>query len=434
MSDAALAAEAGDRTAAAVSTRTRNRVSIAAIAWRNLWRSKSRTWLMAGGIGFAGLLVMSMNSLQAGTFAMTIDASARFFAGHVQVQHPDYLDDPRADRVVRNAAARVDALEQRREFDGVAPRALAFALLSAADADASGSESPAVGGLVVGVDTGREFAAIREQPATGRYLAGPGEAYVGAVLAQNLGAAVGDTIAVLGNSGDGGVAAMVVTVVGTFSTGQAQYDRSQMHVHLAEFQDAFGLQDAVHAIALTMPEQAAAERAAATLGDGATVGVAWQRLLPDLHQLAELKYQGSYMIYALLVVLVTFSIVNSFLMTIFERTPEFGMLKALGMTPGAIMAMLSLEALWMALLGLAATFSVSGSLIGVLSVTGISFGDAYAQMAQQFMVPDRLYPAFGYRAALEFSIAVLVLTQLSAAIPALRLRRLRVVDALRSQE
>ena len=164
------------------------------------------------------------------------------------------------------------------------------------------------------------------------------------------------------------------------------------------------------------------------------MGVAWQRLLPDLHQLAELKYQGSYMIYALLVVLVTFSIVNAFLMTIFERTPEFGMLKALGMTPGAIMAMLSLEALWMALLGLAATFSVSGALIGVLSVTGISFGDAYAEMTQQFMVPDRLYPTFGYRAALEFSIAVLVLTQLAAAIPALRLRRLRVVDALRSEE
>ena len=434
MSDATLALGAGDPAAATAPTRTRNRVSIAAIAWRNLWRSKSRTWLMAGGIGFAGLLVMSINSLQIGTFTMTIDASARFFAGHVQVQHPDYLEDPRPNHVVRNATAKVEALEQSGKFDGVAPRALAFALLAAADADAGGAESPAVGGLVVGVDTGREFAAIREQPATGRYLAGPGEAYVGAVLAQNLGASVGDAIAVLGNSEDGGVAAMVVTVVGTFSTGQAEYDRSQMHVHLAEFQDAFGLQDAVHAIALTMPDQAAAERTAAALGDGATVGVAWQRLLPDLHQLAELKYQGSYMIYALLVVLVTFSIVNAFLMTIFERTPEFGMLKALGMTPGAIMAMLSLEALWMALLGLAATFSVSGALIGVLSVTGISFGDAYAEMTQQFMVPDRLYPTFGYRAALEFSIAVLVLTQLAAAIPALRLRRLRVVDALRSEE
>ena len=430
MSDAALPLEA---VAGAAQTRTKSRASIAAIAWRNLWRNKRRTWLMAGGIGFAGLLVTVMNSMQVGVFEMTIDVAARFFSGHVQVQHPDYLDDPRPNHAIRNAAAMVEALERRDEFDGVAPRAQAFALLSAVN-DASGADAPAVGGLVVGVDPRREFAAIREQTATGRYLAAPGEAYVGAVLAQNLAVQVGDTLAVLGNSDGGGVAAIVVTVVGTFSTGQVDYDRSQIHVHLAEFQEAFGLEDAVHAIALTMPDQAAVERTAATLTDGATAGVVWQRLLPELHQLAELKYQSTYMIIALLLVLVTFSIVNAFLMTVFERTPEFGMLKALGMTPGAIMAMLSLEALWMALLGLAVTFAVSGPLIGVLSVTGISFGDSYAQMTQQLMVPDRLHPAFGYRVAVEFSVAILVLTQLAAALPALRLRRLRVVDALRSQD
>ena len=431
MSDATLPLDAA---AAAKPRAKQSRVSIAAIAWRNLWRNKRRTWLMAGGVGFAGLLVIAINSLQIGVFELTIDATARFFAGHVQVQHPDYLDDPRPSHAVRGAAARIEALELRREFDGVAPRALAFALLAAAESDDSGAEPPAAGGLVVGVDPHREFAAIREQAATGRYLNAPGEAYVGAVLAQNLGVAVGDAIAVLGNSEVGGVAAMVVTVVGTFSTGQAEYDRSQMHVHLAQFQEAFGFEDAVHSIALTMPDQTAAEQAAMELADDATVGIAWQRLLPDLHQLAELKYQSSYMIYALLLVLMTFSIVNAFLMTIFERTPEFGMLKALGMTPRAILAMLSLEALWMALLGLAVTFAVTGPLIGVLAVTGVSFGDAYAEMAQQFMVPDRLHPRFGYGAALQFSAAVLVFTQLAAVIPALRLRRLRVVDALRAQE
>ena len=150
--------------------------------------------------------------------------------------------------------------------------------------------------------------------------------------------------------------------------------------------------------------------------------------------MAELKYQTTYMIYALLVVLVTFSIVNAFIMTTFERTPEFGMLKALGMTPAAIMRMLSWEALWMALLGLAITFAISAPLLFVLSKTGVSFGDAYADMTAQFLMPERLYPTFQTRAALEFSTAVLVLTQVAALIPALRLRRLRVVDALRAEE
>lgn len=430
MSEAALTqplAGAGDRAP------MRSGVSVVTIAWRNLWRNRRRTWLMAGGIGFAGLLVVAVSSLQIGTFEMMIDNSVRFFAGHVQIQHPDYLRQPRADRTVANASARLAEMDARAEFDGIAPRTLAFALLSQVPEE-DGDEPRAVGGMVVGVDPQREFAAIRHQPATGRYVEAPGEGFLGAVLAKNLGVDVGDQVAVVGNAKDGGVAALSLKVVGTFSTGQADFDRAQLHVLLSEFQEAFGFADEVHVIAATLRDQSDAQALAAAWSDSEATAVAWQSLLPEVHQMAELKYQGSYMIYALLVVLVTFSIVNAFIMTAFERTPEFGMLKALGMRPGGIVAMLSCEALWMALLGLALTFAVSVPLVLALSVTGISLGDAYAEMTSGFLMPERLYPTFGTRAAIEFSVAVLVLTQIAAAVPALRLRRLRVVDALRAAE
>ena len=414
-----------------------SRISIAAIAWRNLWRNKRRTWLMVGGIAFAGFLMVVVNSVQVGVFEMMTDNTARFYAGHLQVQHPNYLDDPRMEATVTEAAARVAALESGAQFDNVAPRAQAFALLAAShgagdeDVDA---DPPAVGGLVVGIDASREFAAIRHLTDTGRYLSEPGDAYVGAVLAQNLGVGVGDEIAVLGNGADGSVAAMVVTVAGTFSTGQAEFDRSQVQVHLNEFQAAFTLDDQVHSIALTLTDQSVARAAARALTDTETVGVPWQSLLTEVYQMAELKYQSSYMFYALLLVLMTFSIVNAFIMTTFERTPEFGMLKAVGMSPGAIMTMLCLEALWMALIGLALTFAVTGPLIGVLSVVGVPLGGAFDGLTGSLMMPDRLHPAFGYGAALQFSIAVLLATQVAALIPTLRLRRLKVVDALRAEE
>ncbi len=430
MSEASLAAGAGAPT---VSVLDSARLTSAAIAWRNLWRNKRRTWLMAAGIGFVGLLVMLINSLQVGAFETMIDNSARFFAGHLQVQHPDYADEPRTGRVVGRATARVAALEARSEFGAVAPRGQAFALLSAGAGSAT-AEPPALGGLVVGVDPSREFALNRRMAATGRYLSGPREAYVGAILANNLGVAVGDEIVVLGSSARGSVAAMALTVVGTFSTGQTAFDRSQVHVRLDAFQEAFGLVDEVNAIALLIADQAAAPAVAAGLGDGETVAVPWQELLPDIHQLAELKYQSTYMIYALLVVLVTFSVVNGFIMVTYERTPEFGMLKALGMTPAAVMGMLSWEALWMAALGLAVVFTVAVPLIGLLAATGISFGDDYAQVMARYLMPERLYPTFGWRAAVEFSVVMLVATQLAALIPALRLRRLSVVDALRAED
>ena len=75
----------------------------------------------------------------------------------------------------------------------------------------------------------------------GRYLAGPGEAVVGSVLARNLGLAVGDEIVVLGTAKEGGVAATLATVVGTFTSGQVALDRALMQIPIGDFREAWGL-------------------------------------------------------------------------------------------------------------------------------------------------------------------------------------------------
>ena len=72
----------------------------AKVAWRNLWRNRRRTWLMAGGIGFAAWMLIIAMSLQGGTFTLMIDNGARMMVGHVQVQHPDYEDNPRLESVL----------------------------------------------------------------------------------------------------------------------------------------------------------------------------------------------------------------------------------------------------------------------------------------------------------------------------------------------
>ena len=408
-------------------------VSITALAWRNLWRNKRRTGLMLAGITFSGLLVVLINSLQVGAFDMLVDNTVRFFTGHVQVQHPAFLDDPRMEHTVQGAATRVAALASREGVTAVAPRAQAFALV-AASVDHDDVDPPATGALIIGIDRKREFGSIRHTVSDGRFIEAAGEAIAGTKLARNLHAGVGDEVAVLGNTADGSVAAMVVTIVGIFETGIAEIDRSQLLLNLEGFQEAFGMGDQVHSIAVTIADPKASGEVAAAVGDDSTRGVPWPELLPDIQQMIDLKFQTTYMIYALLLVLVTFSIVNAFIMTTFERTPEFGMLKALGMRPGAIVKMMSLEALWMAIVGIALTLAISGAITAVLGTVGISLGQAYAEMAGEYMLPDRIHPTFGYRSAVEFSVTILVATQVAALIPTVRLRRLKVVDALRAEE
>ena len=96
--------------------------------------------------------------------------------------------------------------------------------------------------------------------AEGRYIEGGAEAYAGRMLARNLGVSVGDQIVVLGTASNGGVAALAVTLVGTFASGIAELDRQLLEVPYAPVAEAFEMHDAAHAIVVRAESVAARSR------------------------------------------------------------------------------------------------------------------------------------------------------------------------------
>ena len=426
MSEAAIAAPV--RRSAATD-------SLVTMAWRNLWRVRRRTWLTVAGVAFAIFFVVLANSMQRGTFAVMIDNVTGILSGHVQAQHPAYQDDPRPRNTVADAAALRTAIMEQPGVRAATLRGMAFALVSAG----SEGRERTFGAQIIGMDPITEFASIR-RPATGRFIAGPGEAFIGAGLARNLNANAGDELVVLGTAKEGGVAAVAVTLAGTFESGMTELDRATLALHFEDFAEAFGLGGEAHAVAILADDsadaEAVAERLATTLDGGAAPVrfASWETLRPELVQFVELKAWGAYLISALLIVLVTFGVMNAFVMAVFERTAEFGMLKAIGMTPGAIRRMLQIEALWMSVLGVAVGVGISAAVIGALSAVGISLGEEYSEMLERFNMPDRLYPTFDYATAFGMAALMVVAVQLAALLPTRRLRKLNVVEALREQE
>ena len=401
------------------------------VAWRNLWRNPRRTWLMAGGIGFAAWMLIIAMSLQGGTFTLMIDNGARMLVGHVQVQHPDYGDNPRLENVLEGAPelrARIEALP------GVATAALrgqATALIS--------TDQRSFAAQVMGVEAGREaeWSRIPLSVRDGRYLAGSGEAYIGSVLARNLGVSVGAEIVVLGTAKEGGVAALAAEVVGVFETGMVGIDRSLVQVALPEFREAWNLKpDEAHVlVAATDRVQESLElarRVAAASGDWKTLD--WKDLMPDAEQFIALKLGGTWLFFTVISVIVIFSVVNAFMMTIFERTQEFGMLKAIGMRPGRILFGLQVEAAWLWALGMAIALAVCMAMIVPLGIWGMPLPMDADELLAAMHMPDRLYPEFDREAAWVSGIALFLGTQLALLVPSLRLWRLRCVEALRVQE
>ncbi len=405
--------------------------SIVAIAWRNLWRNRRRTWLMASGIGFAVWLLVFAQSVQMGTFNVMVDNGARMSLGHVQVQHPDYHDDPRLEALVSGAPALRKSIES---LDGVVAaslRAQSFALVSA--------EERSFGAQIMGVEANREakWSTLPTMVADGRYLSGPGEAYVGAVLARNLGLHVGDELVMLGTAKQGGVAAAVARVVGIFDTGMVDVDRALVQIPIADFQDAWSLEvDEAHTLVVLAEGVEGSLELAEEVAETA-VGLNtlnWHVLMPEMVQFIELKAVGVQLIFVLIAIIVTFSVINAFMMTVFERTPEFGMLKAIGMRPGAILVQLQLEAIWLWVLGISVGIGAAVLLVGALGISGIPLPAGTEEILRGMNMPNRLYPGYSWEATWIGVITMFVGTQVAVLVPGLRLRRLRCVEALRAQE
>ena len=400
------------------------------LAWRNLQRNKSRTWLTAGGIGFSVLLVSFAMSMQSGSYEIMIDSATRYFSGHGQVSDASYIDQPRFERTVSNATALQAELET---IDGlsVMPRVQAFAVVS------MGERS--LGGMVMGVDFAAEtrFLDIYDNVIEGQIPRASDEALIGSSMARNLGARVGDELIVLGSGKQGAVAAAIFIIAGIVETGQVELDRTLVFAPIAGVADAFYLQDEVHMLLLMVENLSQLGAIGAQIETKLTGPLAlqtWQELMPMIEQSIELDKAGAQLFYSLLLILVVFAVVNTFVMVLFERTREFGLFMALGMRPWQVIGQVQFEALLLSLLGVGLGLALGLPLINYLSAVGIPLehmGGEEAARQMQMGSFDRLFPKATLASLLTAPMVMIVGTQLAALVSTVRVRGIHPVSALR---
>ena len=393
-------------------------------------RNGARTWLTAGGIGFSVMLVSFAMSLQSGSYEIMIDSATRYFTGHAQISEKSYVDQPRLDRTIENVQALQTALSA---IDGltVSPRVQAFAVVSMGD--------KSLGGMVVGVDfaTEQKHLDIYDNVVKGNVPTQADQALIGASMARNLGAAVGDEIVVLGSGKQGAVAAAVFVVSGIVESGQTALDRTLVFAQVAGVAETFYLQDEAHMLLLMVDDLSQltliATQIEPLLPEQLTLQT-WQQLMPLIEQSIEMDKAGGYLFYSLLLILVTFAVVNTFVMVLYERTREFGLFMALGMRPWQVIGQVQFEALLLSSLGVALGLGLSLPLINYLTGVGIpldQMGGEEAVQQMQMGTIDRIYPRATWSSMATAPLVMMVGTQLAALVSTVRVRSINPVTALR---
>lgn len=402
------------------------------LAWRNLWRNRRRTAISLAAIAFATLVLVFGVAMQEGAYGSMIDSAISVFDGHLQVQVKGYQARPRFEERIEGVAALAEGVAGLDGVEAVAPRASAYALLS--------SPARSYGARVVGVEPAaeREVSSLPGTVRQGRYLDAPDadEAVVGEVLARNLHLALGDDLTLLGQGSDGSLAVAVCTVVGIFSSGSPDLDRQLVEIPLGSFRRAFSLGDEAHALVVRTTGVGAVERVhgeiAALLARRPNLAVLdWSEIEPGLEQAITLDASVGWFLYAVLVLVVAFSILNTFIMAVLERTHELGVLMAVGARPGFVGRVLFTESMLLLVLGLALGAGLGAALAGYYAVHGIAFSSSEALLAQ-WNLPARIHPRLDLWAFTVGPLAVFAVTALAAFLPLLRVLRLQPVEAMRA--
>jgi ABC-type lipoprotein release transport system permease subunit len=401
------------------------------IAYRDLGRHRRRSvfTLLAVALGLA--LLLTMHGLISGMTADSLANSIRLRTGHVQIRPVSFQEDQlslQAKDLLANPDQLVAQAKALSEVKAAAPVLWSSVILNTSDQSA--------GLQLFGIDTtSLLYDPIRTSVVAGDWLAPDDREgiLIGRVLADSLGVGVGQKVNLTLVNSDGRPDEGTFTIRGLFSTGIPSYDQSAVFMPLDKAQAFTGTSGEASLIMILLNNQDDADKVAAALrGPGVSV-LTWSdlnRLFTDLMQTAT----SFYMILDLIVILiVAVVVVNTLLMSVFERVREMGILAALGMKGGQIRRMYLLEAATLGLIGIAVGIVIGAAGVAYLATTGIPIGDKMAAVAgSNFALRSTMYGRFDASSFISLSLATLIVVVLASLYPAWYAARLEPVDALRA--
>jgi ABC-type lipoprotein release transport system permease subunit len=397
------------------------------MAYRDLGRNRRRSFFSALALALGLALLLFLAAMVKGEMLGALESNIKLNSGHLQVRAASYDEDKTSlkwEDLIENPQALAAKIAALPPVVAATPRLFASGVIS------TGEDTAGV--RIFGIDPASEAnAPYRDGMVSGEYLTADDRQgiLVGQYLADKLGLKSGDTVNLLVNTSNGDVDEQPFTIRGTYTTHTPSFDETTIFMPLLKAQSITKTENRASTIFVLLKKKADAAAVSAALPTSQYQVQTWEQLnelVLQFEQLAD-TYMG---IFYLIVLIITATvIINTLIMSVYERTREIGILAAIGMKGRRIMAMFFAESSLLAVAGIVMGLVIGGILvfyatrygfyIGDLGVSGMTFG-------------DRIYASLTLGDAIRLTIVTFIATLLAALYPALLAARMQPVEALHS--
>jgi ABC-type lipoprotein release transport system permease subunit len=305
------------------------------------------------------------------------------------------------------------------------------------------SASKTVGGVFMAIDPVQESAEhnlLLRSLVKGRLFPGADGrgVVIGNKMAKKLNLRIGKKLVYTTTDASGEIVSDMARVTGIFRTGVIEVDGAMVLLPINSVRETlhYNAQDAT-LVAVIINDQRYSEE----VRDEIVVAVenpqrevlTWKQTQADLAGLIAMDKSGNYIMQVLIGLLIAAGILNTLLMSVLERSREFGVMMAIGMSPTTLFKLVLVESLWLALIGLVLGIIITIPWYAYLHYVGIDFSGAMEgdYSAGGVLVDTMLRIRLFKESIIAILAGVFTLTLLSGIYPAWRAGRTPPVESLR---
>lgn len=400
------------------------------MATRNIFRSRRRSLVTSGAMAFALGIMIVFSALYDGMLTDFRRNATLMDMGHLQIHQKGYVEKPSLYTKIADATPILKKLDEM-GFHAT-PRLFASGLAA--------KEKSSAGARIWGMDAEREKATVKlaEHVMHGEWLSPSDEKGVvlGRMLAKSLKADIGDEIVLVSQAADGSMANDLYRVRGIMKSVNEEIDRAGLLMTIPAFRKFMVMDKGVHEIVVAMGEVMKLEESGEKLKaafpklDVKT----WKALNPAIAELIEVSNAYLIPMITLIYIAVAIVILNAMLMAVFERIKEYGVMKAIGVSPWQVFKLVMAET---AVMTVAASFL--GLFIGVplaylSQFHGIDLSSAGNQASFSGVALDPVWRGnLSFRIVFWPFVMLYVLSLLASIYPAIKAARLNPIEAIHHQ-
>lgn len=398
------------------------------IAWRNLWRHRTRSLAIIASVALGVWAGLFITSFYYGMGESRMRTVIQEEVSHLRVRHPRFNDDFEA-----GWNFSLDSMEQViRQTPGVK----AFSLRAVAQgmiATAAGSNGVQINGIDPAAETAtRQLEGFVKE---GSYFDTDKvhQALVGKKLATKMNLKPGAKIVLTFSDAAQNIHSGAFRICGIYETQNAPLDERNVYVQRTALNDLLGTPGRGTEAAILLHDGMDVQTAQQTLQNRlpGLETLTWRETSPETALVMSSLDMTSLIFIVIIMLALAFGIVNTMLMAVLERTREIGMLMAIGMTRLRVFGMVVIETLLLSMVGCPAGVALAFALNARLSVKGIDFSVIAGNTMKDFGYEAIIYPEIPAFKVWQVVQVVFFIALFASVFPAWKALRLQPAEAIR---